>query len=57
MCGYAGWANDKHSKINLIKAKRVIRFRARREDWTVKGMTAGREKLCYLALWACLLLY
>jgi hypothetical protein len=22
----------------------LIRFRARREDWTVKGMTAGRKK-------------
>jgi hypothetical protein len=26
------------------RAHNLIRFRARREDWTVKGMTAGREK-------------
>jgi len=36
----------------------IDRIYARGEHWTVKGMTAGREpRLCYLALWACLLLY
>jgi hypothetical protein len=36
----------------VVTEDRLIRFMARREHWTVKGMTAP-----YLALWACLLLY
>jgi hypothetical protein len=34
----------------VVTEDRLIRFMARREHWTVKGMTAGRERCYYLAL-------